>query len=490
VKTLFDEPFEDEGTGSTESADIPAAPAPRVRTVFTVSELTSRIRELLETELFEVSVEGELSNCKVWTTGHLYFTLKDPVSQVRALMYRSALRYLRFKPEDGLRVIARGRITVYDPKGEYQLVCEHLEPYGLGARQLAFEQLKRRLEAEGLFDRARKRVLPSLPRKIGIVTSTDGAALRDILNVLGRRYPSAHVVIQPSRVQGDGAAAEVARGLRAIARIPGVDVVIVARGGGSIEDLWAFNEETLARAIAKCPIPVISAVGHEIDVTISDLVADLRAPTPSAAAELVIAKRDDFRASIDRLAERGHSLVTQQVARRRTRLVALERRPGLGGWPARLALQGRHVAELSHELRQALGGLTARRIRRFQAARLQLETWDLRRRLGRIRTRLTGADGRLAAATTRRYHRRQRELAQLSGQLDALSPLAVLGRGYSVCWTGDRSRIVRDASRVESGERVTVTLDRGELGCRVETVRMDDGRPRGTMPDAGSVERP
>jgi exodeoxyribonuclease VII large subunit len=182
--------------------------------------------------------------------------------------------------------------------------------------------------------------------------------------------------------------------------------------------------------------------------------------------------------------------VTQQVARRRTRLVALERRPGLGGWPARLALQGRHVAELSHELRQALGGLTARRIRRFQAARLQLETWDLRRRLGRIRTRLTGADGRLAAATTRRYHRRQRELAQLSGQLDALSPLAVLGRGYSVCWTGDRSRIVRDASRVESGERVTVTLDRGELGCRVETVRMDDGRPRGTMPDAGSVERP
>jgi exodeoxyribonuclease VII large subunit len=446
------------------------------------------VRELLETHLFEVWVEGEISNCKVWATGHLYFTLKDPVSQLRALMYRSSLRYLRFKPEDGLRVIARGRIGVYDPKGEYQLVCEHMEPHGLGARQLAFEQLKRRLEAEGLFDPGRKRPLPAMPRKIGIVTSTDGAAIRDILKVLGRRYPSAHVVIQPSRVQGDGAAGEVARGLRALARVPGVDVIIVGRGGGSIEDLWAFNEEVLARAIASCRVPVISAVGHEVDVTIADFVADLRAPTPSAAAELVIAKREDFRASIDRLGERGRALVAQSVARRRTRLVALERRPGLGGWPARLALRGRHVAELSHQLRRSVHQLAAGRLRRFQTVRLQLETWDLRRRIERIRARMADADGRLAAGTIRRFHRRQRELAALAGQLDALSPLAVLGRGYAVCWTGDRSRIVRNASMVAPGEPVTVTLDRGELDCRVETVLIDEGRLRGTATGSGSAE--
>jgi exodeoxyribonuclease VII large subunit len=482
VSSLFDDlPFEESDPEPVEPAR--AAPAARVRTVFTVSELTARIRELLETHLFEVWVEGEISNCKVWNTGHLYFTLKDPVAQLRALMFRSTLRYLRFKPEDGLRVIARGRISVYEPKGEYQFVCEHMEPHGLGARQLAFEQLKRKLEAEGLFDPARKRVLPALPRKIGIVTSTDGAALRDILKVLGRRYPGAHVVIQPSRVQGDGAAADIARGLRVLARVPGVDVVIVGRGGGSTEDLWAFNEEIVARAIARCPVPVISAVGHEVDVTIADVVADLRAPTPSAAAELVITKRDDFRASIDRLSERARALAEQQLARRRTRLASLERRPGLGGWPARLALRGRHVAELSHELRQTLGSAIVGRLRRFQSARLQLETWDLRRRLGRIRARLAEADGRLVAATTRRYHRRQRELAALAGQLDAMSPLAVLARGYAVCWTGDRSRIVRDASMLASGERVTVTLDRGELECRVEAVN-DDGRQRRRATDA------
>ena len=284
---LFSLPFEDDRRR-------PAQPPPPERRVLTVTELTAAIRGLLETSFGDVWVEGEISNCRVWNTGHMYFTLKDGGAQIKAVMFRSAVRYLKFKVEDGQHVVARGRLGVYDPKGEYQIVCEHLEPRGLGALQLAFEQLKKRLQAEGLFDPARKRPLPSLPRKIGIVTSLDGAAIRDIIQVLRRRHPNAHLVIRPTRVQGDGAADDIARALRAIAKVPGVDVVIAGRGGGSIEDLWAFNEEIVARAIAACPVPVISAVGHEVDFTIADFVADLRAPTPSAAAELVVAAKDDF----------------------------------------------------------------------------------------------------------------------------------------------------------------------------------------------------
>src|SRR6478736_5757434 len=311
---LFDLPFEeDEAEPEPEPAAPPPAPSPQPRRVFTVTELTVRVRDLLEQEFFEVWVEGELSNCRVWNTGHLYFTLKDGSSQVRAVIFRSALRYLKFKPADGLRVVARGRVSVYEPKGEYQLVCEHLEPQGLGALQLAFDQLKKRLQDEGLFDAARKRPLPLLPRKIGIVTSLDGAAIRDIIKVLRRRYANAHLIIRPARVQGEGAALEIARGLRSLSRMPGVDVVIVGRGGGSIEDLWAFNEEIVARAIAKCPIPVISAVGHETDVTIADFVADLRAPTPSAAAEIVVGAKDEFCGRIDRLHDRLGSAMRGRV---------------------------------------------------------------------------------------------------------------------------------------------------------------------------------
>src|SRR5690349_6112517 len=239
MSDLFDLPFEEE-EGEPERPQPVAKPAAaNARRIYTVTELTVRVRDLLEQEFFEVWVEGELSNCRVWNTGHLYFTLKDGSSQVRAVIFRSALRYLRFKPADGLRVIARGRVSVYEPKGEYQLVCEHLEPHGLGALQLAFDQLKKRLQDEGLFDAARKRPLPALPRRIGIVTSLDGAAIRDIVKVLRRRY--AHLVIRPARVQGEGAALDIARAIRAIGRVKHLDVVIVGRGGGSIEDLWAFN---------------------------------------------------------------------------------------------------------------------------------------------------------------------------------------------------------------------------------------------------------
>src|SRR5436309_454784 len=323
MSDLFDQLFEEDDEPQPE----PAAPAP-VRRVLTVTDLTIKIRDLLETELFEVWVEGELSNCRVWNTGHLYFTLKDSSSQLRGFMFRSALRYLKFKPTDGTRVVARGKISVYEPKGEYQIVCEHLEPQGLGALQLAFDQLKLRLQAEGLFDVSKKRPLPALPRKIGVVTSLDGAAIRDILKVLRRRYRNVHVVIRPARVQGEGAAAEIAAGLRQIVKVPHVDVVIVGRGGGSMEDLWAFNEEPVARAISISPIPVISAVGHESDVTIADLVADVRAPTPSAAAELVVARKEEFSGRIDRLHERLVACARARVQRLSRRVHERgERRP-------------------------------------------------------------------------------------------------------------------------------------------------------------------
>src|SRR6186713_2898618 len=380
--SLFDLPFE-EPDETLDNEDIPP-PAPQ-RRVLTVSELTAEVRRLLEDRFGEIWVAGELSNCKVWNTGHLYFTLKDGSSQIRSVVFRSALRYLRFKPTDGLRVVARGRVSVYEPKGEYQLVCEHMEPEGLGALQLAFDQLKQRLSVEGLFDQARKRPLPALPRKIGIVTSLDGAAVRDIINVLRRRYANAHLVIRPTRVQGDGAALDIARGLRAIAKVKGVDVIVVGRGGGSIEDLWSFNQEVVARAISGSPVPVISAVGHETDVTIADFVADVRAPTPSAAAEIVVARKDEFVARIDRLVRGVSAAMSMRKHRLESRLRALESRSGFAGMRGHLALRGRHADELTFDLRRALQAGLAARERGYQRLRLTLERFDLRRQLAGVK---------------------------------------------------------------------------------------------------------
>src|SRR5262249_12331798 len=324
----------------------------------------------------------------VWNTGHLYFTLKDGASQIRGVIFRSALRYLKFKPADGLRVVARGRVSVYEPKGEYQLVCEHLEPHGLGALQLAFDQLKKRLQDEGLFDAARKRPVPALPRKIGIVTSLDGAAIRDIIKVLRRRYANAHLVICPARVQGDDAVPDVARALRQIARVPGVDVVILARGGGSIEDLWTFNEEAVARAISRVPVPLISGIGHETDVTIADFVADVRAPTPSAAAELVVSAKDEFCSRLDRLQEGLRGAADGRVQRLSRRVHVADSRPAFAGFPGRVAMRGRHVAELTHALARIVrAGIAGRERRRQQLERL-LATYDVGPRLARSRTRL------------------------------------------------------------------------------------------------------
>jgi exodeoxyribonuclease VII large subunit len=462
---------------SALSASLPAAPpqpspadarppAP-VRRVLSVSELNANIRELLEEAFIDVWVEGELSNVKVWNTGHLYFTLKDGAAQIKALMFRSAVRYLRFKPQDGQHVIARGRVSAYEPKGEYQLVCEMIEPRGLGQLQMAFEQLKKKLDAEGLFATARKRPLPLLPRTIGVVTSLDGAAVRDILKVLSGRYANVHVIIRPARVQGDGAAGEIAQGLRQLARVSGVEVIILARGGGSLEDLWAFNEEMVARAIAHSPVPVITGVGHQVDFTIADFVADVRAATPSNAAELVLARKDQFRTRIDHLEHRLDALARQRIQLQRARVHLLTNRRGLVTLRTRVGLRGRHVAELTATLRHGMMRRLQLQRRTLQDLRVRLEAVDQRRRLASLRGRLIAADGRLGACVQEAHHRADRRLRTLAGRLENLSPLAVLSRGYAVCWAADRTTILRDASGVVAGETVHVGLEHGQLECEV-----------------------
>jgi len=477
------------------------APAPRARPgrrVLTVPELTARIRLRLESAYPTVWVEGELSNCRRWNTGHLYFTLKGGAAQIRGVMFRSAFRYLRFEPADGQRIVARGRISVYEPKGEYQLVAEHLEPFGLGARQLAFDQLRQRLAAEGLFDEARKRPLPTLPHKIGIVTSLDGAALRDILNVLGRRFPNLHLIIGPTRVQGDGAGREIAGALTRIAGIAGVDVVILARGGGSLEDLWEFNDERLARTIASLEVPVISAVGHQTDYTISDFVADLRAPTPSAAAELAVARKTDLAARLERATGRLGAAARAAVQRRRALVETARHRPGLASFPTRLALHGRRVDELTRRLVERARSDLGRLERRRAALRLRLEAVDVGPRLARIRTRLSVATERLTRAADAGHATRQGRLATTAerlaqvvrdrqagvrqkletaaAKLDSLSPLGVLARGYAVCWNHDRTAIVRRSADVAAGDAVRITLHEGALRCEV-TARDEEPAP-------------
>jgi len=465
MSSFFDLPFE-EPPDEEERVEAPA----RARRILTVSELTAQIRTTLERQFYEMWVEGELSNCKVWNNGHLYFTLKDQGAQIRGVMFRGSLRLLRFTPKDGMRVVARGRVTVYDPRGEYQILCEHFEPEGLGARQLAFEQLKQRLQAEGLFDARRKRALPALPRKIGVVTSLDGAAVRDIVRVLRRRYANAHIVIRPTRVQGEGAALEIARALTSICKVKNVDVVIVGRGGGSIEDLWAFNEEVVAHAIAGCAVPTISAVGHETDVTIADFVADLRAPTPSAAAELVVARKDEVYARIDRLSQRLESSQRSRLHRLEARLRSLEARPGYGGFHGRVLMRDRRATELTHDLRRAMRTQLDARARRHRLLRTALDNFNLRHRLAAVRGRLGTATVALDSAVSRRRLHLAGRLAGAAARLDSLSPLAVLGRGYAVCWNNERTHVLRRGADTAPGAAVRVTLHDGELQCDVRAI--------------------
>jgi exodeoxyribonuclease VII large subunit len=431
-----------------------------------VSELTAELKQVVERTFARVFVEGEVSNCRQWSSGHIYFTLKDDRAQIRAVVFRMTARQLRFTLEDGLRVVVRGRVSLYEVKGEYQVICDAVEPQGLGALQAAFEQLKKRLQAEGLFDAARKRPLPAMPRRIGIVTSIDGAALRDILRILTVRHPTARVVVRAARVQGEGAAEDLIRALRAIVRVPDLDVVLLGRGGGSAEDLWAFNDERLARAIAQCPVPVISCVGHEVDFTIADFVADVRAATPSNAAELVVERADYVSARVERAARRLRACLNAAIDRRRQFHARLTTR--LDHWPTAVVMRERDCRHLLLGLRHAMADRLARVNQRFDLLRRRLERQDARRVVAGLRTRIVQADGRLAERVTHRRLQAAARAGALSARLDALSPLAVLGRGYAVCWNEARTAIIRSARSVEPGERVHVTLADGELPCRVE----------------------
>jgi exodeoxyribonuclease VII large subunit len=440
------------------------------RRVYTVSELTRAVKDTLEGRFGGLWVEGEISNLRVHTSGHVYFTLKDEEAQVRAVLFRSRGRRLRFEPADGLHILAFGRLDVYAVRGEYQLVCEVLEPKGLGALQLAFEQLKARLAAEGLFAAGRKRPLPALPRRVGLVTSPTGAAVRDFLRVVTRRFAGLQVLVCPVRVQGDTASGEIVEALSLLNRLGGLDVIVLARGGGSLEDLWAFNEEPVARAIAASKIPVISAVGHETDVTIADFVADLRAPTPSAAAELVVREKTELVRHLTTLRARLGQAMGRRTGRHVDRLADFRRRrvltdPGrpLRDWARRLDDLGTrlHRAMMRHDARAR-----ERLARAARALRPALVGAPVRHRVELVRQ----LGGRLARGIRGETSRRRRAVEGLAAQLDGLSPLACLARGYAIAALPSGEVLTR-ADRVRAGERIGVRLREGSLGCRVEDVQ-------------------
>jgi exodeoxyribonuclease VII large subunit len=417
----------------------------------------------------DVWVEGEVSNLKLASSGHWYFSLKDEKSQIRAVVWKMDTRFVRFRPKDGMKVLARGQLRVYPPRGEYQISVQVLEPLGKGSLQQAFEELKERLENEGLFDPARKRPLPMLPHRIGVVTSPTGAVLRDILRVLRSRYLNLEVLVYPALVQGEGAAAEIVRGIRALNRLGGLDVIVLARGGGSLEDLWAFNEEAVARAIAASRIPTISAVGHETDFTIADFVADLRAATPSAAAERVVQAKADLQARIAALEERRDAALRLRLARVRARVEAAAAHRVFAAERGRLRVQAQRVDELS---RRAEAGL-ARRVERGRAharrLRERLEAFRFDRQLAARRERLARHSERLAAFFHAGVERRRAALARLATSLGGLSPLAVLGRGYALVWDEAGRRLVRDAAEVGEGQGLRIRLHRGALRATVDS---------------------
>jgi len=490
--------------------------APR-RQVWKVSEVTAQIRVLLESEFADVWVEGEVSNLHSAQSGHLYFTLKDAKSQLRCVCFRDQLRGIKFRPEDGLHVTVRGAVSVYEARGDYQLYVTQIEPVGLGALQLAFEQLKKRLEAEGIFAAERKKPLPVLPRRIGVVTSPTGAAVQDILRVLKRRFPNVHVQIYPVKVQGEGAAKEIVTALQYFNRVDSIDVLILARGGGSLEDLWAFNEEIVARAIFESVIPIICGVGHETDFTIADFVADVRAPTPSAAAEIVVRTREEFEEHVlelqryveqrmkylllewrhrvrDLESHRAFRQLEQLVRRRRqqvdefasalfdglrARMKETQRRLTVSS--ARVAsfdLRARansfrlRLSRRDAEMRGALERVVDRKRRRFNAAQMRVASFDLGARLERLRRRYEKVADELRVRADRMLAAKQRRLEAASVRLQERSPFQLLERGYAIAYDAE-GRVLRSPDQVAIGEDISVRLARGELGATVKNRKPD-----------------
>ena len=452
--------------GSKPAPARAGAVAPR--RALTVSELTDRIQGVLETEFLDVWVEGEVSNLRFMpSSGHFYFSLKDDKAQIKAVVWRSDARHLKFKPQDGMKVLARGQIRVYAPRGEYQMSVQLIEPLGKGSLQQAFEDLKERLAKEGLFAPERKRPLPVLPRRIGLVTSPTGAVVRDILRVLEGRYANLAVLIYPCRVQGPEAAGEIVAGIRALNRIAGLDVLIVARGGGSLEDLWPFNEELVARALADSKIPTISAVGHETDFTIADFVADLRAPTPSAAAEQVVKAKIDLAARIASLEGRRDASLRLLLARVRARVETVTSHRVFTAERGRLRTYAQRVDELLRRGETAAGHRLVRARDGLLRTRERLETFRLDRQMKAQRERVSGAELRLRALFARRVEMRRAALSGLLGKLDTLSPLGVLSRGYALVWDASGERLLRRASEASRGEELKIRLYEGALRATV-----------------------
>lgn len=434
-------------------------------TVYSVEQLNREIRQLIEGELGLVWIQGELSNFKAHTSGHFYFSLKDSKSQISAVMFRGYNSRLKFKPTDGLEVIVRGRVSVYEPRGSYQVVCEMMEPVGAGALQKAFEQLKEKLKAEGLFDQSKKRLLPALPRHVAIVTSPTGAAIRDMINVLSRRHKALNITVIPTIVQGEGAAPQIVEALKKAYQLvasENVDAIIVGRGGGSIEDLWAFNDEKLARLISQSPVPIISAVGHEIDFTIADFVADLRAPTPSAAAELVVKNADDLIHKVESLKryiisswEKHFRLDVQRLKALSSRLVDPKRK-----------LQDLHQRndELWVRLQQAISGYLQRKKLEVSLATESLQSPE--QILQQKKNQLENARFKMNSFSQRLVERKRSKLERMMSLLDGLSPLKVVERGYSV--TTKNNELVKTIDQIKKGDEVQVRLMKGQFTAIVQ----------------------
>jgi len=439
------------------------------RRIWTVTELTSFIRELLEGQLRDLWVTGEISNFREAQSGHFYFTLKDDRAQIRCVCFRNEARRLPFRPEDGLRVIVHGSVSVYDARGEYQLYVGHIEPVGLGALQLAFEQLKKRLEAEGMFDAARKKPLPLLPRRIGLVTSPVGAAVRDILRVLRRRFPGLHILLYPVRVQGEGAAEEIVEAIRYFNRKRLADVLIVARGGGSLEDLWAFNEEAVARAIAASLIPVVTGIGHETDFTIADFVADLRAPTPSAAAEMVVRTREEFRRHIGELERHLVQRMRYLLLAYRHRLQELRGHRAFRRLKDLLRQYNQHLDTLATAMGEQMRALLAERRRRLLHLQNRLSPLQLRLHVASLRSRLEATERTLFELARVRLVAARQKLAGMVIQLDERSPLRLLQRGYAVCYDA-RGSVLRTIQQVVPGQEVQIQLADGRFAARAERI--------------------
>ena len=436
------------------------------RRIFTVRDLVGMVRTAVEREYTDIWIGGEISNYRPAESGHLYFTLKDGEAQLRVVMFRTQARLLRFRPDNGMEVLARGRVTVYESRGELQLIAEYLEPKGAGALQIAFEQLKAKLATEGLFDQSRKKPIPTLPRCIGVVTSPRGAAIHDMLNVLRRRHASARLLIYPAQVQGEAAPSEVAAGIRYFNKSRKVDVIVVARGGGSLEDLAAFNDEGLARVIAASELPVISAIGHETDFTIADFVADLRAATPSAAAELVISARQQLEEQITSLTRRLDHGIRYRLMLKRQGLQELGEHRAVLRVTDAIRRREQRLDEWSGRLLASETQLLRGHRRRLDLAVIRVRHHDLRRLFQGMHKSLQTVQSQLPRAMRTVLFTRRARWEQLSARLDTLSPLKILDRGYAVVFDPD-GKALTDSAQVAAGDELKVRLARGELDARV-----------------------